>query len=226
MTSTIAGVPQLLKETIPTQMMAALVVFFPFFGYVAYRLLISRVRDSVAPNAGMAMLMAPNSLFCMIYLSVGKPFGDELGNFLFAMSTVFFLLTVMLLYRRRALWIGAFNISYVAFTFPLGSTATAALLASERLPAVAGTISRAWAGLLSVMFATVLCVVLCRVVIIVIFAVMRAEKVEKKPETTTVAEKKDDAQKKEEKKVGSTKAKPKKGQKRSSTPTPADKKKQ
>ncbi|CAJ1341807.1 unnamed protein product [Effrenium voratum] len=76
----------------------------------------------------------------------GKPGGDLMGLLLFADSTTSFLATVGLLYIRRSVWSSAFHVSYVAFTFPLASTATAALLSSERL--MDSSLLVAWAWLL------------------------------------------------------------------------------
>lgn len=150
---------------------AALAMLLPI---VTYRILVSKARDSVAPNAGMALLMAPCSFFTFLYLATGKPFGDELGLVLFACSTVWFLMTLRMLFQRRKLWIGAFHPSYVAFTFPAASTATAALLASEKLPAVAGSLSRTWAGVVSLATAVVIFGVGARFLIFVVGVVRPA----------------------------------------------------
>mmetsp|Transcript_67413 Transcript_67413/g.217726 ORF Transcript_67413/g.217726 Transcript_67413/m.217726 type:complete len:192 (-) Transcript_67413:57-632(-) len=160
-TSTAAG-PGFLRELVPAQMVLLLGLYVPIIGVVFYRMHFSKTRDSVAPHAGMAMLMAPASFFSFTHSAAGKPFGDWLGTVLFLLSTVFFLIAVRLLYVRRGLWIGAFDARYVAFTFPLASTATAALLASERLPACAGAGFRIWAGVLGVLCVAVVTSVLLR----------------------------------------------------------------
>eukprot|EP00931_Biecheleriopsis_adriatica_P054535 TRINITY_DN32101_c0_g1_i1.p1 TRINITY_DN32101_c0_g1~~TRINITY_DN32101_c0_g1_i1.p1 ORF type:complete len:367 (+),score=69.86 TRINITY_DN32101_c0_g1_i1:32-1102(+) len=146
----------------PEQFLAWTVLMAIILVSVTYRLFLSPTRDSVAPHAGMSLLMAPCSFFCMAYLATGKPYGDVLGLVLFGASTAWFLMTLLLLYTRRQLWSGAFHPSYVSFTFPMASTATAALLASERLPQVASTASQAWALLLSLAAAFVVLSVLVR----------------------------------------------------------------
>merc|ERR1712137_279696 len=120
-------------------------IYVPLKLVVVYRILVSKSRHSVAPNAGMAALVAPASFYTLIHLSVGKPGGDAVGTALFVDSTVFFWITVGMLWVRRDLWTKAFDPSYVAFTFPLASTASAAVLAAQRLPAVAGATARVWA---------------------------------------------------------------------------------
>merc|ERR1740123_931968 len=74
---------------------------------------------------------------------------------------MFYLATLRMLFKRRKLWAGAFHVSYVAFTFPAASTATAALLASERLALLSGVrLFHAWAAILGIMtFLTTLAVV-------------------------------------------------------------------
>merc|ERR1712087_490659 len=109
-------------------------IYLPIKLIVVYRILISKSRHSVAPNAGMAALVAPASFYTLVHLSVGKPGGDLLGTCLFIDSTVFFWITLGMLWVRRGLWTKAFDPSYVAFTFPLASTASAAVLSSQRLP--------------------------------------------------------------------------------------------
>lgn len=159
-TAHVAG-PATLKALMPYQLCLLLVIYAPIKVVVAYRLLLSPTRDMTAPHAGMALLMAPGSFFAMAYLSTGKPFGDWLGLLLFIDSTMFFLVTLQMLFKRRKVWAGAFHVSYVAFTFPAASTATAALLASERLALLAGVrFFQAWAAILGIMtFLTTLAVV-------------------------------------------------------------------
>ncbi|CAE7661642.1 HACE1, partial [Symbiodinium pilosum] len=140
--------PSWLQATMSAHFWFTMSMYAPLKLTVLYRLFLSKARDSVAPNAGMAVLMAPASFYTMAHLSSGKPGGDLTGYILFADSTVCFLLALFLLYTRRKLWIPAFHPTYAAFTFPLASTASAALLASERLPLVAGATCRAWATLL------------------------------------------------------------------------------
>jgi len=134
-TSHAAG-PEWLREMAPYHFFAGVAGYFILFPIVVYRILCSTARDSVAPNAGMSVLMSPSSVWAVTQMSSGKPGGDTLGLFFFAMSTFFFLVTLRLLFVRRSLWIAAFHPSYVAFTFPFTATATAAVLATERLPAV------------------------------------------------------------------------------------------
>jgi len=149
-TAHVAG-PATLKAFMPCQLVLLLIIYAPIKVIVVYRLLFSSTRDTVAPHAGMALLMAPGSFYAMTYLSTGKAFGDWLGLLLFADSTVFFLVTLRLLFKRRKLWAAAFHVSYVAFTFPGTSTATAALLASERLGLLEDVhLFRAWAAILGV----------------------------------------------------------------------------
>lgn len=124
-------------------------VYWPLLAIVTYRLFYSKVRDSVTPHAGMALLMAPSSFSSFVHSNSGKPFGDGVGLALIIMSTGFFFLTCRLLYRRRNCWAFGFQASYVAFTFPLTATASAALLASERLPAIPSPLFRYWAAVLT-----------------------------------------------------------------------------
>ncbi|CAE7430078.1 HACE1 [Symbiodinium natans] len=140
--------PPWLQATMPFHFWFTMALYVPMKLTVLYRLFLSQSRDAVAPHAGMAALMAPASFYTMAHLSSGKPGGDITGYLLFADSTVSFLLAVSLLYSRRKLWITAFHPTYVAFTFPLASTASAALLASERLPLLAGSWCRAWSAVL------------------------------------------------------------------------------
>jgi len=154
----------------PEQFLVFLPVMILLVMTVTYRIVLSPTRESVLPNAGMALFMAPCSHFCMTYLVTGKPFGDLLGLALFCCSTTWFMMTLWLLYSRRKLWVSAFHPSYVAFTFPSVSTATAALLASERLPQIAGLNARAWAGLLGVVTFSVVMMVFVRY-----FAFLRQE---------------------------------------------------
>lgn len=135
---------------------------------VTYRIVLSPTRHSVTPNAAMALFMAPCSFFCMMHLSTGKPYGDAVGLMLFGSSTAWFMLTLHLLFSRRHLWLGAFHPSYVSFTFPAASTATAALLASERLPGVAGSTARAWAGVLSAVTFVVVPMILIRFLVLLV----------------------------------------------------------
>eukprot|EP00439_Symbiodinium_sp_Y106_P015932 s4748_g2.t1 len=137
--------PAWLQATMSGHFWFTMTLYVPLKLAVLYRLFLSRSRDSVAPHAGMAVLMAPASFYTMAHLSSGKPGGDVMGYVLFADSTVCFLLALSLLCSRRKLWISGFHPTYVAFTFPLASTASAALLASERLPLVAGATCRTWA---------------------------------------------------------------------------------
>lgn len=139
-----------------------IMAYFPLKAVVAYRLLLSSERLAVNPNAGMAALMAPASFYTVVHLSTGKPGGDAMGLLLFTDSTAFFLVTACLLYVRRAAWTKAFHPSYVAFTFPTASTATAAVLASERLPMISGHKLLAWATLLMAGASVALALVLVR----------------------------------------------------------------
>merc|ERR1712232_348449 len=142
--------PDWLRELRELHFFTATCGYVVLFPIVVYRILFSKARDSVSPNAGMNVLMSPSSLFANIHLSSGKPGGDALGIMFLTLSTVLFFVTLRLLYRRRNLWIGAFHPSYVAFTFPVASTATATVLATERLPAFAGyPLLWAWATFLT-----------------------------------------------------------------------------
>lgn len=154
-----------------------LVALMPLLAVVTYRMLLSKTRDSVAPNAGMATLMAPNSLYAFMYISKGMPFGEELGYGLFAGSTAWCLMTLFLLFKRRALWTGAFHPSYVSLTFPAASTASAATLASERLKLVAGSATRIWAAILTVIAAIVCLLVAARFIAFVVGNMRQASKV-------------------------------------------------
>eukprot|EP00408_Alexandrium_pacificum_P006342 CAMPEP_0171227830 /NCGR_PEP_ID=MMETSP0790-20130122/38049_1 /TAXON_ID=2925 /ORGANISM="Alexandrium catenella, Strain OF101" /LENGTH=331 /DNA_ID=CAMNT_0011693955 /DNA_START=78 /DNA_END=1073 /DNA_ORIENTATION=+ len=160
-TSTVAG-PFWFKPFAVQLFWLLVLVYFPLKAAVVYRILLSRDRLAVSPNAGMAALMAPASFYTVVHLSGGKPGGDALGLVLFADSTVFLLVTLWLLYVRRASWIKVFHPSYVAFTFPTASTATAAVLAAERLPAVSGQLLWAWATLLMVGASAVIASVVVR----------------------------------------------------------------
>ncbi|CAJ1455083.1 unnamed protein product, partial [Effrenium voratum] len=138
--------PWWLKAAVPLHFWSSIAIYVPVKLVVIYRLFLSPARSSVAANAGMATFMAPGSFFTVVHLTSGKPGGDLMGLLLFADSTISFLATVGLLYIRRSVWSSAFHVSYVAFTFPLASTATAALLSSERL--MDSSLLVAWAWLL------------------------------------------------------------------------------
>lgn len=160
-TSHAAG-PAFLQEVLHIKFGLLLLVYAPLMIVVAYRILLSPVRDSVAPNASMATLMAPSSLFTFVHLATGKPFGDNVGVALFCASTIFYMITIWMLYSRRSLWMKAFHPSYVSFGFPFVSSAMAALLASEKLPLLAGTALRSWAALLTLVATSAVCIVLPR----------------------------------------------------------------
>ena len=174
-TSHVAG-PAWLSEIVPHHFFFGVLGYVVLFPIVVYRMLFSTVRDSVAPNAGMNVLMSPSSVFAVTHMSSGKPGGDALGLFFFAMSTFFFLVTLRLLFVRRSLWISAFHPSYVAFTFPVTATATAAVLAAERLPPVSGTWLWSWASLLTLIATLLNLSVLVRFLV----SVLNARRVEAK----------------------------------------------
>lgn len=157
--------PFWLQALMPAQFCLLMLLYVPLKLVVAYRILLSKDRNSITPNAGMNTLMAPASFFTIMHLSTGKPYGDLLGALLFADSTLFLVITIWMLYCRRALWSKAFHVSYVSFTFPVASTATAAVLAADRLSYFEGSIAfwaRSWATLLTVIATPIILLVLLR----------------------------------------------------------------
>eukprot|EP00933_Yihiella_yeosuensis_P038166 TRINITY_DN32118_c0_g1_i1.p1 TRINITY_DN32118_c0_g1~~TRINITY_DN32118_c0_g1_i1.p1 ORF type:complete len:391 (+),score=55.94 TRINITY_DN32118_c0_g1_i1:94-1266(+) len=145
--------PAWLRDLMPYQFWALIAVYIPLKLVVVHRLFISKARNSVAPNAGMNLLMAPGSFFTMMHFNSGAPGGTNMGMLLFADSTLFFLVTLWMLYKRRELWANSFHPSYVAFTFPVASTASAAVLASQNLPLLQGDsykVATNWATLVVV----------------------------------------------------------------------------
>ncbi|CAL1144104.1 unnamed protein product [Cladocopium goreaui] len=129
--------PEWLKAlSVPWSFWLTIVIYLPVKLIVIYRLFLWSQRRSVTPNAGMATFMAPASFFTVVHLSIGKPGGDLVGLAIFADSTISFWMTLVLLWLRRSLWATSFHPSFVSFTFPLASTATAALLAQVHLPSV------------------------------------------------------------------------------------------
>eukprot|EP00927_Polykrikos_kofoidii_P065457 TRINITY_DN61203_c0_g1_i1.p1 TRINITY_DN61203_c0_g1~~TRINITY_DN61203_c0_g1_i1.p1 ORF type:complete len:372 (+),score=36.03 TRINITY_DN61203_c0_g1_i1:80-1195(+) len=144
--------PEWLRRTVmPSHYAASVVLVLGIvLPTVLYRLFYSKARESVAPNATMAGLMAPSSFLCVVQLGGGEPLGREFSYFIFACSTAFLFCTVLMLFRRRSLWMQAFNWSYATFTFPSGTTATAAMLASEKLPFYGFSwLVRCWAAFLT-----------------------------------------------------------------------------
>lgn len=145
--------PDWLRNIMPAQFWLLVIIYIPLKIIVVYRILISKIRRTVTPNAGMNTLMAPASFYAMVHFSTGKPGGDLMGGLLFIDSTVFIFITACLLYVRRDLWVRTFHPSYVAFTFPTASTAVTAVLAAERLPYLQGSLADVawkWAALLAV----------------------------------------------------------------------------
>ncbi|CAE8626389.1 unnamed protein product [Polarella glacialis] len=157
-----AAGPAWLQSYMPGLFWSLMVLYYPLKAIVAYRMLFSANRLAILPNAGMNLLMAPASFFTVAHLSSGKPGGDAMGLVLFMDSTVFCLATLRMLYVRRASWAHSFHPSYVAFTFPAASTATAAVLAAERLPLISGPLLWAWATLLAAVVTCVIFSVLVR----------------------------------------------------------------
>ena len=94
---------------------------------------------SVAAGPAVAMLMAPASFVVLVWFSTGgsshRLLPRDAHHLLFALSSGFFFVTVYSIWIRRdkIRW-GAFGPDWVAFTFPLVSTATAALLYYQSLP--------------------------------------------------------------------------------------------
>jgi len=140
--------PEWLKALTPFSFWLTIVIYIPLKLVVIYRLFVWKMRKTVTPNAAMATFMAPASFFTVVHLSMGKPGGDLMGLLLFADSTISFLVTLVLLWVRRSLWATNFHPSYVAFTFPLASTATGALLAQVHLPSVASPLLELYSKIL------------------------------------------------------------------------------
>eukprot|EP00928_Gymnodinium_smaydae_P081427 TRINITY_DN64952_c0_g1_i1.p1 TRINITY_DN64952_c0_g1~~TRINITY_DN64952_c0_g1_i1.p1 ORF type:complete len:331 (-),score=19.20 TRINITY_DN64952_c0_g1_i1:172-1164(-) len=151
-----------LQEYLHWQFVATVTLYVPLKLAVAYRILLSPERLTVAPHAGMNALMAPASFYTVVHLSSFRPGGEAVGLALFADSTLFVLLTVWLLYKRRGYWASAFHPTYASFTFPVTSTATAAVLAAERLTPLAGTAASAWGTFLLAVATVVVPLVIVR----------------------------------------------------------------